>query len=89
MELIGWIILGVVNIPVYVLLGWIVFNSWDNFGEAVVFLFKPDIFSAFQGEFWQDRWAFMKLVFFLGACGLIVYTEAKYIVIPYVVPIIT
>ncbi|MDP6470357.1 MAG: hypothetical protein QGI81_05085 [Pseudomonadales bacterium] len=76
------IVLGVVNIPVYVLIGKGIFGSWGDFWDAVAFWFTPDLISAFRGEYMDDWWGELKLSFFLIACGVCVYGEylliAKY-----------
>ncbi len=30
------------------------FGSFDDFFDCIKFWFKPDIFSAFDGQFWED-----------------------------------
>ncbi len=72
----GWVALGVVNVPVYWGLGWVMFNSWDEFGEAVRFWITPDLFSAFRGEFAADWWAEIKLGIWVSGCTGCVYGEA-------------
>ena len=69
------IILGVVNIPVYLVLGSLFFGSWGNFWECIIFWFKPDLWSAFDGEFFDDWFAELKLGIFIAACGACVYAE--------------
>lgn len=76
MEIEGWIVLGVVNVPVYWGLGWVMFNSWDEFGEAIRFWITPDLFSAFRGEFVNDWWAELKLGVWASGCMGCVYGEA-------------
>ncbi|MBX7259597.1 MAG: hypothetical protein K1Y02_24780 [Candidatus Hydrogenedentes bacterium] len=51
----------VVNVPVYFGLGKLLFGNWENFDEAVRFLFTPDVFSWIRGEGIEDWWAEMKL----------------------------
>jgi hypothetical protein len=70
-----WTLLVVINAPVYVLIGKIVFGTWEDFWEAVRFWFTPDLFSAFMGEFWEDVWAELKLFVFLAVCAGCVYGE--------------
>ena len=72
----GWIILGIVNIPVYFGLGWLVFNDWDDFLESVRFFLTPDMFSLFNREYWDDRWGEMKLGLWIAACVGCVFAEA-------------
>jgi hypothetical protein len=50
----GWIILGIVNIPVYFGLAWLIFGGSDSFLESIRFWLTPDIFSLFNGEYLDD-----------------------------------
>ena len=69
------VVLGVVNIPLYIFIGKLFFSDWDDFGEAIRFWFTPDLWSAFRGEYWEDWLAELKLGLFLVACGGCVYGE--------------
>jgi len=63
------IILGVIaGVGVLALLFKPFFGDRDGFIDCVKFWIKPDIFSLFSGEYFQDRWSEMKLGlwFFLG-----------------------
>ena len=71
----GWIILGIVNIPVYIGLGWVIFDNWDNFWEAIRYRLTPDIISLFRGEFFDDWYAEWKLGLWFGACISCVIAE--------------
>jgi hypothetical protein len=71
-----WIILGVVNLPVYFGLGWMIFKDIDDFWESFRFWLTPDIFSAFRGEFWDDWWGELKLGVWIALCGGCVAGEA-------------
>ncbi len=75
----GWIILGIVNIPVYFGLGWVFFKGWEDFWESVRFFLTPDIFSLFNGEYWDDWWGEMKLGLWIAACVGCVLAEAHLI----------
>ncbi len=57
----AWAILLIVNIPVFWLLGWVVFREWDEFVECVRFWITPEIVSAFQGEYYDSFWGKMRL----------------------------
>ncbi len=46
------------------------FGDWEEFVECIKFWFTPDIFSLFTGEYLEDRWSELKLVFWL-VCGLL------------------
>ena len=76
----GWIILSVVNLPIYFFLAWILFRDWAGFIECAKFWLTPDIFSAFQGQYWEDQWGEMKLWVWVIACAGCVFGEAHLIV---------
>ena len=63
-------ILAVVNIPIHIFLAKLMFGGWEGFKEAICFLFTPDIFSIFSGEYIGDRWAEAKLGLFFVLCVL-------------------
>jgi len=87
MGVVGWVILGVINIPTYIIIGSYFFKDFDGFVEAVHFWAKPDIVSALNGELWEDRWATLKLLLFVAACAAVVFGEGVYLVIPHVLPL--
>ena len=72
----GWVVLGISNIPVYFFLGWALFKDWNDFKEALLFWFTPDIISAFRGEYFDDMWGEMKLGFWITCCIATVYGES-------------
>ena len=75
MEWWHWLILIVANAPVYIGLGWVIFDSWEGFGEALYYLIRPDMWSWIQGEGVEDWWAEFKLFIWLGGCALVVAGE--------------
>jgi len=64
------------NLPVYFVLGWLWFGSWEDFLECLKFWLTPDIFSWFYGEGVDDWWAETKLGFWLFSCVCCVVVEA-------------
>ncbi len=70
-----WIILILINIPVYLMLGKLIFDGWDDFFEAVVYFIKPDWWSISDGEWLEDKWATLKLTGFAFLCSTVVYGE--------------
>ena len=44
------VLIVVLNVPVFVLWGWVLFRTWEDFWEAVRFLLKPDLWSFIDGE---------------------------------------
>ena len=71
----GWIILGIVNIPSYFFIGKIIFKTWEDFGESIRFWLTPDIFSAFNGEYWEDWIGELKLGLWIAFCWGSVFLE--------------
>ncbi len=60
------------NIPLYIGIGRAIFGTWEDFGECLRFWFTPDIFSMLRGEFTEDAWAELKLLYFVVLCVLLV-----------------
>ena len=75
-----FIILMVLDIPLFIFIGKLMFGSWSDFWEAIVFWFTPDILSAFTGEYWDDVWAEAKLFVFGLICAACVYGELLFVV---------
>jgi len=62
------IVLALLNIPLYVFWGKLMFGGWGEFFEAVKFWLTPDVFSMFRGEWGEDMMAEFKLGFFVIWC---------------------
>ena len=73
------IILAIGNIPIYFLLGKVLFTDKEGFFEAIKFWFKPDILSWFNGEYWDDRTAEFKLGMLLLGSVMVVVGEYQFI----------
>ncbi len=89
MGVVGWVILGVLNIPTYIVIGSYFFKDWNAFLDAIAFWAKPDVMSALDGELWEDRYATLKLFLFVLSCAALVVIEGFYLVIPYVLPLLS
>ena len=76
MSYIGWIILVIANIPVYIAIGWIFFRTWGDFWAAIEFWTTPDDVSLMFGEYWEDFWAEVKLFFWAISCIAAIIAEA-------------
>jgi hypothetical protein len=68
-------VLGVLNVPVYILIGWVLFGAWSEFWESIKFWLTPDIISWFRGERWEDAWAETRLLLFVVLCVIAVVVE--------------
>jgi hypothetical protein len=77
---IAFITMAVVDIPLFILIGKLIFGCWGDFWDAIVFWFTPDLWSAFNGEYWDDVWAECKLGLFTVSCGAIVWCQLWLIV---------
>ena len=75
------LIVVLLNIPLYILIGKLLFGSWGDFWDAIVFWIKPDLWSLLDGEYWDDTWAEIKLGFFVILCGACIYGELWLIVL--------
>jgi len=75
MKVTGWVVVAVVNIPVYLVLAKIIFRNLEGFADAIRFWLTPDLFSAARGEYFEDRWAEMKLGVWLLLCVAVVVSE--------------
>ncbi|MBU1625795.1 hypothetical protein KKB18_00320 [bacterium] len=68
-------ILAVVNIPLYILAGKLIFGDWDSFKEALWFWIKPNLWSLFDGTIFEDWIAELKLGLLFFICAGIVFGE--------------
>ncbi len=75
MEWWGWLILIVLNVPVFIAIGWVLFSTWDEFFACVKFWLMPDIVSLFRGEWVEDWWAEFKLFVWAVFCAGCVWAE--------------
>ena len=77
----------VANIPVYLFLGWVVFDTKESaaetFFETIVAILKriliPSIFRVFMDDDDDEAWGLLPCLAFLAACGGIVYGEYYWI----------
>ncbi|AQQ71086.1 hypothetical protein SMSP2_01450 [Limihaloglobus sulfuriphilus] len=75
MGIAGIIIVAVLNIPLYFLIGKLIFRTWESFWEAVKYNFKPDFWSLLTGRYLEDMWAETKLFVWIALSVLCVYGE--------------
>jgi hypothetical protein len=82
------VVLAVLNVPVYLCLGWLAFDNKDNaadtFFETIVAILKiilvPRIVRALLGMDTEASWGVFPIAAFLAACALIVWGEYALIV---------
>lgn len=76
-------VLVVLNIPVYLFIGWLVFDTSDSaadtFFDTVVAILKailvPRIVRVLLGEDDDDAWGILPIAAFFAACAGVVYGE--------------
>jgi uncharacterized membrane protein HdeD (DUF308 family) len=73
------VVLGILNIPTYLLVGKLFFDDRADFFTCIRFWLTPDIISMFRGEWAEDWWGTMRLGIFAFLCGAIVYGEYHFI----------
>lgn len=72
----------IIAIPIYIGIGRLFFDSWDDFLDSLRLLYQPQWLSALRGEWHEDNWVSLKLLLYLIfclACATTVYKVAKYI----------
>lgn len=72
---IQWVAFIIGNIPVFILIGWMFFRSWDAFLEALAYSLTPDIISLFRGRLAKDWRNEFKFGWFLITCLLVALME--------------
>ena len=70
-----WFILVLVNIPVYLALGRIIFKDWDSFLENIRLWSSMDWILTLEKQWREERWETSKLPVFLFACIALVVAE--------------
>jgi hypothetical protein len=63
-----WFILVIINIPVYLGLGRLIFQDWDGFIEAIRLWTNVDWLLTLEKEWREDRWGTSKLPAFILLC---------------------
>lgn len=68
-------VMGVVNVPFFVLYGKLLFSDLQGFIDCVVFWLKPDLWSLLDGTYFEDWWGTFKLWVFFASCVAMVLGE--------------
>ena len=63
-----WFILVIINLPVYLALGRIIFGGWGGFLEAMRLWSSADWWFTLEKEWREDRWGTSKLPVFILLC---------------------
>jgi hypothetical protein len=72
----------IVSIPLYIGLGQVFFDNWDDFLDSLRLLYQPRWLSLLQGESNEASWDSLKFLFYLILCtaaATTVYKIAKHI----------
>ncbi len=70
-----WLLLVLINIPVYLGLGRIIFSDWDGVIEALRLWTSADWWLTLEKQWQLDRWSTAKLPVFVLACVALVLLE--------------
>ncbi|MGG3506566.1 hypothetical protein ABES58_13920 [Paenibacillus lautus] len=68
MDLVMYMVLFVLNIPIYKWIFGRIFDDADDLKQSVKYSFTPDIISLFRRRFWKDQWGELKLSVFICCC---------------------
>jgi hypothetical protein len=55
-------------IPFYFMTANLFFDGWDDFLENLRYLYQPWWLSALRGEYYEDQWSGVKMLFFIICC---------------------
>ena len=72
-----FIICAVAAIPAYIVVGSVFYDSWDDFLDGLRLWFQPGWLSALRGEWSEDNWETLKLLFYLLVCASMATTAYK------------
>lgn len=70
-----WFILVIINIPVYLALGKMIFKDWGSFLESVRLWCSADWWYSLGKQWREDRWGTAQLPLFVLLCMLLVVLE--------------
>lgn len=66
-----FIVGAIVAVPAYIAVGSVFYNGWDDFLDNLRLFFQPSWLSFLRGEWGEDNWATLKLVFYFVLCGAV------------------
>lgn len=67
----------ILAIPLYIGIGCLFFDNWQDFLEHLRYLYQPWWLSALRGEFYEDQWAGLKMLFYFIFCAATATTVYK------------
>lgn len=65
----------VLNAPIFLLIGRMVFGTWEAFWDSFGWVLKPNWLSWWEGNLHRDRAATFMMTIFIVLCGLVVWGE--------------
>ena len=78
MNVLPWIVLIALNLPLFGLLSGIFFRQ-EGLTGAIRYWFMPDLVSLVRGEYIDDQWAEAKLLNYAIVCGLAIWSELGFL----------
>lgn len=78
MNVLPWIVLIALNLPLFGLLSGIFFRQ-EGLTGAIKYWFMPDLVSLVRGEYIDDQWAEAKLFIYAIVCGLAIWSELGFL----------
>ena len=69
------IVLLILDLPLFILIGKLMYSGWDDFGSDFKWNLIPDIFSVFTGRFLRDKSGEFNSQFFMLICFIILFLE--------------
>ena len=78
MNLLPWIVLIALNLPLFGLLSGLFFRQ-EGMAGALKYWCMPDLVSLVRGEYIDDQWAEAKLLIYAIVCGLAIWSELGFL----------
>jgi hypothetical protein len=72
-----FVVCAVAAIPAYIAAGSVFYDSWEDFLDSLRLWFQPWWLSALRGEWSDDYWQSLKLLFYLFMCIALATTAYK------------
>ncbi len=69
------IILLIIDLPLFIVIGKLMYHGWDNFWDDFKWNLIPDIFSLFSGSFLKDKRGELNSQLYFCVCFIILFLE--------------
>lgn len=70
-----WLGFAILDIPLFIGLGWLFFDGWSDFFNNLRLVLTPDFIALLRGEFWASRESASKIFSLFGLCLIILACE--------------